>query len=430
MSTSLHWVLGLIEAEPQRTKKEEILARHKESGLLLTYLWWALNPFKVFHIANLPYPEGTLHGVGAEWIQEEDAAFGNLFALLSALDTREITGNEARVIATQTLLEMPEFYRKWAYRCLVKDIKIGMGVKSINKIIPGLIPEFKVALAETVELRDNQLTPNMRFPVWVDPKLDGIRCICVKKGGDVRLYTRAGHLIETVPSIVEAIKGAHELDFMLDGELMARNWNESQSTVFASVNKVDDTNMVYNVFDAMTWVEWDTQQCQTPYCARMALASAIVIMLGTVSQRVRLVGGKLAYSTDDVLQEYQANIALGYEGIMLKDPQAPYQFKRSRAIMKLKPKHTWEGTITGWQKGALNSKFADHFGAFVVNINGVETQVGGGYTDAQRNEIYEALCRNPNAFIGRIAEVEGQELTPDGKVRFPVFKRFRDSRDM
>jgi hypothetical protein len=65
--------------------------------------------------------------------------------------------------------------------------------------------------------------------------------------------------------------------------------------------------------------------------------------------------------------------------------------------------------------------------------NGIITRVGGGYTDKLKSEI----GIDPNAWIGKIVEVEGQPdpmtkdgLTKDGKVRFPVFLRERDLRDV
>ena len=65
--------------------------------------------------------------------------------------------------------------------------------------------------------------------------------------------------------------------------------------------------------------------------------------------------------------------------------------------------------------------------------NGVITKCGGGYTDKMKAEI----GINPDSWIGKIVEIEGQPdpltkdgLTTDGKVRFPVFTRIRDSRDV
>ncbi|NBO55541.1 MAG: hypothetical protein EBU84_13345, partial [Actinobacteria bacterium] len=113
---------------------------------------------------------------------------------------------------------------------------------------------------------------------------------------------------------------------------------------------------------------------------------------------------------------------------------SPYVFKRSDSVRKMKPVTTYEGVVVGHYQGNLGSKREGMWGGFeVVMPNGIVTRVGGGYTDAVRAEI----DLDPGSYVGRIVEVEGQPdpltddgLTRDGKVRFPVFVRFRDNRDV
>jgi ATP-dependent DNA ligase len=59
--------------------------------------------------------------------------------------------------------------------------------------------------------------------------------------------------------------------------------------------------------------------------------------------------------------------------------------------------------------------------------DGAVTNVGGGYTDKMRTQF---MANGPDSYVGRIMEVKGQEMTPDGLVRFPVFVRWRDQADV
>jgi ATP-dependent DNA ligase len=119
---------------------------------------------------------------------------------------------------------------------------------------------------------------------------------------------------------------------------------------------------------------------------------------------------------------------------MVKKLGSPYIFKRSDSVMKLKPVSTYEGVIVGHYEGNRGSKREGLWGGFLVVMpNGVVTKVGGGYNDKIRAEI----SIDPDSWIGKIVEVEGQPdpltpdgLTADGKVRFPVFCRIRDPRDV
>jgi ATP-dependent DNA ligase len=100
----------------------------------------------------------------------------------------------------------------------------------------------------------------------------------------------------------------------------------------------------------------------------------------------------------------------------------------------MKPVATYEGIIVGHYEGRRGSKREGLWGGFeVVLPNGVVTRVAGGFTDKMKAEINI----DPNSWVGRIIEMEGQPdpqtgdgLTKDGKVRFPVFIRERDPRDV
>jgi hypothetical protein len=100
----------------------------------------------------------------------------------------------------------------------------------------------------------------------------------------------------------------------------------------------------------------------------------------------------------------------------------------------MKPVATYEAIIVGHYEGRRGSKREGLWGGFeVVLPNGVVTRLAGGFTDKMKSEIN----LDPDSWIGRVVEMEGQPdpltgdgLTRDGKVRFPVFIRERDVRDV
>src|SRR5579885_1426837 len=125
----------------------------------------------------------------------------------------------------------------------------------------------------------------------------------------------------------------------------------------------------------------------------------------------------------------------GYEGVMLKTLHTPYEWDRSKNILKLKPCVTYEGVIVGSYEGRKNTKREGQFGGFYVLLpNQVITRVGGGFNDALRGQIQ---TEGPETWNGRIAECEAQPdpltkdgLTVDGKMRFPVYTRIRNANDV
>jgi DNA ligase-1 len=230
-------------------------------------------------------------------------------------------------------------------------------------------------------------------------------------------------LIETLPTLTERLMKMPAGDYVLDGEVKGRDWNETQSTVFATKNVVDDSNMVYHVFDFVPLTVWKSQSESAPYRERRDTLNAKSMWVDGVEP----VEGMYVHRVEELLTLYNQFIEEGHEGAMVKDLNAPYQFKRTSAILKVKPKRTWEGRVVGHEfgKGRLSGVFA----AFKVRFGDVVTSVGGGFTDQQRKDITADLEDNPKCYWGAIAEVEAQEMTDDGKLRFPVFKRFRNPAD-
>lgn len=120
---------------------------------------------------------------------------------------------------------------------------------------------------------------------------------------------------------------------------------------------------------------------------------------------------------------------------MIKDLLGHYGFKRSNSVLKLKPVATAELLIVGHYNGNRGSKREELWGGFKAqSINGIVMKIGRGFNDKIRAEIQLA---GPDSYIGKIIECEYQPdpissngFTSDGKLRFPVFCRFRDSRDI
>lgn len=188
----------------------------------------------------------------------------------------------------------------------------------------------------------------------------------------------------------------------------------------------------FHVFDAMHFDDWRTQDNSTELMDRVDLVTDLVTQVAHTN--VVAVSGRTVRKESELMKFYSGVMSKGYEGIMLKDLHAPYRFKRSGAVLKLKPCVTYEGVVVGHYEGNRGSKREGMWGGFQVMMpNGVVTKVGGGFTDKLKSEIN----LDPDAWIGRIVELEGQPdplttdgLTSDGRIRFPVYVRERDLRDV
>ena len=419
-------VLEQLESDNTRLFKEKVLTDNKDDLLLRDFLTMAFDPWKNWGVAKYnrpdPLPGNSNH---------EDVELSTFMVLLEALNRRVLTGNKAREAVEVAMSQFDAVGQKWCERLLWRNLRCGVSATTINKIWPGWIVPFAVALAESLTTvgvnGDFKITDPVKYPVRVEAKLDGLRLIAVKNRGEVSLFTRSGTPIETLPKIVQAIKDLAHDDIVLDGEAMSSDWNESASIMMSSKSKKDDSSMRYHIFDCVKFEDWQQQKSETHYRARLLDVSMIV---GDVQGTpFRYVKSTTANDETELRQFYNECLAEGYEGVMLKRLDTPYQWKRTDAILKLKPVATEEGVIVGWHLSPEKTKRAGQFGGFhVLTKNGVVTKVGGGYTDALKKQIQ---TEGPDTYIGRIAEVEHQPpFTNDGKLRFPVFSRFRDPSDV
>ena len=418
-------ILEKLESDNSRLFKEALLREHSSNQTLRRALVMAADPWKNWGVAK--YDKVDFFGSHGH----EDTMLDIFMDLLDDLNDRKMTGNKARGAVEGAVSAFDQLGQKWAERLLWRNLRCGVSATTINKIWPGSVVPFAVALAETLTTvgvnGDFKIADPISYPVRVEAKLDGLRCIAVKHNGEVSMFTRSGTPLETLPRIKAAIEALPLDNFVLDGEAMADSWEDSASIMMSSKSKKDDSDMRYHIYDCLPLSEWQSQKSDTPYFFRLVnLATTLGLPEGSP---FRLVKSKTCANETELREFYSECLDEGYEGVMLKDVKAPYRWKRSDAILKLKPVATEEGVIVGWYEAKESTKRAGQFGGFVVlTPNGVTTRVGGGYCDDLKNKIF---ADGPDTYAGKIAEVEHQPpFTPDGKLRFPVFCRFRDASDV
>jgi DNA ligase-1 len=425
-------ILEALESDNSRLFKEDVLRRNRSNDLLKRVFIAASDPYVNFYVNKFKMPPA----LGLDRGEDESVTYF-LDTIYSQLATRQVTGNSAKLLVDKVFKAMTPREQKWCLRILLRNLRVGVSESTIEKTWPGAVPKFSVQLAESLGSRHEPgqgivITDEVSYPVRVEPKLDGLRCIAIKHGGVVTMFTRSGSPIETLPTIKAALESSPWDDFVLDGEAMGRDWNESASVVMSHKTAKDDSGMVYNVFDAMAFDDWRDQFSDTDLKERVELVAELVST--TDDSHVVAVSGRTVNSQVELMKFYSETMEKGYEGIMVKRLSAPYIFKRSDSVLKLKPVTTYEGVIVGHYEGNRGSKREGLWGGFQVLMpNGVVTKCGGGFNDKIRAEI----SINPDAWIGKIVELEGQPdpltpdgLTADGKVRFPVFIRERDPRDV
>ena len=402
-----------------RNDKMTILKNNKENELLKTILEFTYNPFKKDKIT-----EKSLGG-GDTFIP----TFESLDLLLHVLRTNNLD-HQIRCSVNHFLVQTDEEIRD-LYKCvLLKDLKIGVNTTTLNKVWKGLIPtsetgeDIKPMLASKFEF---DKPPKEEF--CVTEKLDGIRCMAICKEDGIQLFSRQGKLIEGCVSIETALMGMRiqvGRDFVLDGELLAMNCG--YDTVYKETTKrVKNKNelkegIYYMAFDMLEMEEFNQSKGVYKYHERLQKLLDLDKFMGSMFVRI-IQPLYLGSDMNRVLELLEVYKKLGAEGLMVNLMDAPYEFKRSKAILKVKVMETVDLKIIGFEEGT--GRNAGRLGALIVDYKGYECGVGSGFSDFDR----EFIWNNQDKYLGKICEIQYFEETKnkDGGVslRFPVYKHLR-----
>jgi DNA ligase-1 len=390
----------------------------------------AYNPFYVFGVRQVPE---TVDLVG------RPNPWPRFWALLEDLRTRGISGHRARD-AIQECAEQfdSDEWNMLCRRVLIKDLRCGISEKTINKVVGKTewkIPVFNVQLAQDSTDQPKKMKGIKRLEV----KLDGVRVIAVVQGATCTLYSRNGKEFENFPQVSEAIEANRKAfqygrgtggNFVLDGEIVGESFQALMKQAQRKSN-AKTAGMVYHIFDIIPLDALKEGHCNIPQNKRIDwIDSAKAVLDQTDCLRI-MPGMNVDLDTaegHDVMQRFaQASVEQGYEGIMIKNLDAPYECKRSDFWMKWKPTITVDLTIVGFEEGT--GRNLGRLGAIIYegvdNERNIRVNVGTGYSDSDRDEFWALRDR----LLGVIGEIQADAVTQnqDGSfsLRFPRHVRFR-----
>ncbi len=404
-------ILNEIKIAKGTNEKKRLLEVHKENSLLRNAIKYGLDPFTPFNVVKVPKVKDR------NSVKEETETWEGFFAILESLTCRTVTGNAAIDLVHSHFENVSKESEAWMRKILKKNLSIGVSIKSVNKVWPGFIKTFDVALAQKFDIK----RISNRLDIVVEPKLDGIRCFSIVENGQVKMYARSGKLIKNFENTIapELLKMG---DGCYDGELMGQDFISLMRQAYRK-DDVDETGTYLSLFDYVPLDEWKTRKsemtCTHRFEKLLTLMSDNEVNLDKVKliKRVPVVA---EYS--EIKRLHDKFVQQGYEGAMVKMGEAPYKFGRGWEVMKLKAFHDVDLPILQLLEGT--GKNSGKLGSVVVSYNGVNVQVGSGFSD----ELRDIIWGDKESFIGRVIEIRYQEVTPDGSLRFPTFVCFRNDR--
>lgn len=430
MRTQPEVIIQRIAADSSRLAKESILAEAMDQGLneFFNGLAMALDKLYTFGVKQVPISE--CDGQGLSW--------DNFKQLSTALYRREITGHDARdAIKLAMDIATKDQWNFWYRPILIKDMRAGFGEKSVNTVAKKkkkpeyAVPVFNCMLAHDGANHEAKIVGKK----LLERKLDGVRALTVIdfESRTVTMYTRNGKVLENfghITSKLEEQMDNFQRSYVLDGEVVSSSFQALMKEVHRKKNaQAQDAKLM--LFDIIPLVEFKQgksvmgQRRRTEFLRNFENIfndTGCIELVPQVAVNLDEFLGMIAYK--DYNKEM---VAAGYEGIMLKMPDAKYETKRSTSWLKQKPFIEVSLTVTAVEEGT--GRNVGKLGAFVCtgtdDGKDIFVNVGSGFSDANRDEYWVGQ----DSIINQVVEVRADAVTQnqDGtySLRFPRFLRFR-----
>jgi len=277
---------------------------------------------------------------------------------------------------------------------------------------------FLPMLAESFDKRKKFLKEE-NFPVLMQPKLDGLRCLAYWDNNEVKLMSRGGKEY-LLPHIILDLKDSLPKDVVLDGELYIHGESlQELNRLIRGAHKYDDSVRVeYHVYDYISDIDNTAEeriselQC---WYDRAFLAGTCIVEVPTVAAR----------DVTAVLSQQSVYVNDGYEGGIVRLTEGLYRFGyRSKELLKVKSFQDAEFKIIKYTNGV--GKFTDCIIYTCETLEGKTFDVVPKGTFEQRSQ----WLKEGDSHIGRYLKVQFAQYTEDGLPQFPVGLSIRLEEDM
>jgi len=405
-------------------EKKAIIEKVKNDNFITQALYYTYNQFLKFNVTSKNCKK-------LDHIIDEECGFVDLWELLDDLNNRTYTGHDA-IAMVNGFVDQHKEYEDLIFSIIDRNLEIRASESVINKVIPGLIPTFDVALATKYEPK----FCDFENEEWLaSRKLDGVRCIIRKEGNKVTAYSRQGKEFTTLQKVLDDVlyigdEISYHDDFVLDGEicLMDENGNEDFQGIMKQIKRKDHTieNPRYIIFDCMSIEEFDSKEGYISLSERLErLPEEDAIFGDTKTLSVlKQVSISNEQELSDMITDADVN---GFEGVMLRK-DVGYEGKRSKNLLKCKKFFDAEYKVESVDfenhriiregKEVVVPMLAQAY----ITHKGYEVAIGSGWNQEQRIKYHD----NPDLLIGKTITVQYFEETKNQEggisLRFPTVK--------
>ena len=403
-------------------EKIAILKKCKDDEYLCTILKTVYSPFKQFYVTSKTCKKNK------KLVNEN--YLGSVDMLLHNLSNRVWTGHDAISYTNGLVSNYPE-YEELIYSLIDKNLKTRTGADLINKAIPGCVPTFKVALANSYDKQKGKV--NFDTQTWfASHKLDGVRCLAiVDDNGTCNFFSRQGKTFDTLDVLKNEIESLNLRNIVFDGEvcIVDENGAEDFQGIMKEIKRKDHTieNPKYKIFDYLMLEEFDTQVSKRSLSDRLGKFNMVYNTFNEQLNCIDLLEQWKVESEEHFQELAELATKNNWEGLILRK-DCEYKGKRSNDLLKVKKFFDEEYVVksieTSTHRIIVDGLEVEEemLSNVVIEHKGCDVGVGSGFDQSERRKYF----KNPELIIGKTITVQYFEetLNQDGchSLRFPVVK--------
>ena len=419
--TDLQLIYDFVEqsnATNSNTDKLEVLKTYTQYDSVKKALVYTYDTYKQYGVTSKNCKKNSD-------LMGHPNTYGSIFTLLDDLNNRVCTGHAA-IANVNRFVQENHAFADLIWNIIDRNLKTRSTTSMINKVVPGLIPTFDVALANAYNEKTAKKV-DWNDGWYVSRKLDGVRCLTViDENGDIKFFSRAGKPFLTLDALKPSIQALGLHNTVLDGEICMtdENGNEDFQGIIKEIKRKDHTieNPHFFIFDMLPLADFENKTCDVTLSKRIFISELTIENDKFISVLEQLA------CNDEVLEAMmEVSKNEGWEGLMLRK-NAEYQGKRSNDILKVKKFFDDEYVVVDLENAVnrviVDGKEVDELMLknVVVEHKGNRVQVGSGFSHEQKRYFFE----NPDQILGKTITVQYFEETTDQNgehsLRFPVMK--------
>lgn len=407
------------------TDKLNVLRDYVTDQEVLGALRYTYSPFKQYHVTskNLKKRSDLVSPIGNQ--------YGSIFTLLDTLNDRIITGHDAIAAVNRFILENRQ-YEELIYNIIDRNLKTRSTASMINKVVPGLIPGFDVALAATYDEKTKKKVDLDVDDWYLSRKLDGVRCLAFFDNfGTVTFKSRSGKPFDTLGNVAKELEKLNLYNMVMDGEIciVDENGDEDFQSIIKEIKRKDHTikNPLFQIFDMISLEDFENKTSREKLSERLDNLWLVMERLEYSLIYNRVLEQDVVTSWDMFESKMNLAVQSGWEGLMLRKDEK-YKGKRSTDILKVKKFYDEEYIVVDVENSP-NRVIVDGLEVeemmlknVIIEHKGNRVQVGSGFTIDERRNYFE----NPNKILGKTITVQYFETTKNNQgtesLRFPVIK--------